>query len=71
MTRHRWGDRNPVSLQKTEYTCRRCGVVKISRHETEGGRELHWKEFYRDLDKIAGAADPTPPCDARLEVTAC
>lgn len=69
-TRHRWGERKEISPHKTEYTCGRCGMVKVSRHEFEGGFPIHWKEFWRDLDRVAGAGDLTPPCDARLEVPA-
>lgn len=68
-TRHKWGERNEISPQRTEYPCRRCGALKVSRHEFEGGRELHWKEFWRagvrlDRDGL------TPPCDAALEAPA-
>jgi hypothetical protein len=40
--------------------------VKASRHEFEGGRDLHWKEYWRNLDRI-DKDGKAPPCDARLE----
>lgn len=67
MSRHRWGDKVPVSPHKTEREClNRCGIVKVTRHEFEGGREVHWIEFWRGLDRIKGAA--TPVCEPISEV---
>lgn len=61
MTRHRWGENLAVSAQKSERECcNGCGVVKVGRHEFEGGREIHWTEFWRGLERIEG--DKTPPC---------
>jgi hypothetical protein len=60
MTHHRWGEKLAVSAQKSERECSSCGVVKVGRHEFEGGREIHWTEFWRGLDRIEG--DKTPPC---------
>jgi len=67
-TRHRWGKKVPVSRHKSEKQCARCGTVLVSRHEFEGPRKLHWKEFWRDLERI-DVDGRTPPCDARLEQT--
>ncbi len=66
-TRHRWGERVPFE-HKTERECRRCGMVKVTRHEGEGAFDRPWTEFWRDCDQIR--CDATPPCDARLEVPA-
>jgi hypothetical protein len=66
-TRHRWGEKKAISPHKSEQQCERCDVVRASRHEFEGGRELHWKEFWRDLERLDEAGE-TPPCDARREV---
>jgi hypothetical protein len=66
-TRHRWGDKVHFA-HKSEQQCTRCETVKVTRHESEGGRDVYWTEFWRDLEKIE--ADGTPPCDARLEVVA-
>lgn len=65
--RHKWGepDRFP---HKSERECRRCGMVKVTRHEAEGPHDRHWTEFWRDCDRIR--CEATPPCDARLEVPA-
>jgi hypothetical protein len=68
-TRHSWCDKNVVSAHKSERECRRCGMVKVTRHEFDGRRELHWQEFWRDLDRVDDGGS-TPPCDARLEVAA-
>lgn len=62
--RHKWGGK--VRLEhKTEQQCTRCEMVKATHHQNEGGRDVYWTEFWRDLEKIERAA--TPPCDARLE----
>jgi hypothetical protein len=66
IARHKWGQRIEVSPHKSETECIRCGVVRASRHEFEGGREIHWKEFWRDCERIECKA--TPPCDKRLEI---
>jgi len=60
--KHRWGDKIYFPLAgKTECECRNgCGIVKVSRHECEGGRELHWTEFWRDAERIEGSG--TPAC---------
>jgi hypothetical protein len=65
-TRHRWGDKAIISPHKSEQECKRCGMVRASHHEYEGGRELHWKEFWRDLERVNERGE-TPPCDAALE----
>jgi hypothetical protein len=61
MTRHRWGDKVVISPNKTERECLNgCGTVKVSRHEFEGGREIHWIEYWRGLDRVEG--DRAPEC---------
>lgn len=62
MTRHRWPkDATVISPNKSERECLNgCGIVKVSRHETEGGRDVHWCEFWQGLDQIEGKG--TPPC---------
>jgi hypothetical protein len=59
--KHRWGDKVVVNTNKTERDCANCGLVKVTRHETEGGRDLHWTEFWRGLDRIECSA--TPVCE--------
>ena len=68
-TRHKWGDRDERSPQRTLYHCKRCGMITGSRHEYEG-REQHWKEFYMGSDRVDAGDGKTPPCDARLEAEA-
>jgi hypothetical protein len=66
-TRHRWSTAHKWP-HKTERQCVRCEMVKVTRHETEAGREIHWTEFWRDLERAE--TQSTPPCDARLELGA-
>ena len=75
-TRHKWpekgnrfftSDRVPFHF-KTERDCKRCGMTKVTRHETQGTRDVHWVEFWRDGDQIN--SELTPMCDARFEVMA-
>ena len=59
--RHRWGDRVQFA-HKSERECMNgCGIVKVSRHESEGGRGRYWTEFWRDLEQIEG--EGTPVCE--------
>jgi len=61
MKRHRWGEKIAVTANKTERECLHgCGIVKVSRHEFEGGRNIYWTEFWRGLDRIEG--EGTPEC---------
>jgi hypothetical protein len=60
LRRHRWGE--PVRFPfKTERECLACGIVKVTRHESEGPRDFHWQEFWRDGDQLP--ADKTPACE--------
>ncbi len=64
-SRHSWSEpRRPDEL-RTERTCTRCGVVKITRHDA-GASAIPWVEFYDangfDLEEIR-----TPPCVPNLE----
>jgi hypothetical protein len=58
--RHSWGE--PMRFQhKTERECRRCGMVKVTRHQTF---ENVWTEFWRNgEEKIEGKG--TPVCTGR------
>lgn len=59
---HRWGKKLVVNANKTERECvNGCGIIKVTRHEVEGGRDLHWVEFWRGLDRIEGQR--TPVCE--------
>lgn len=61
--RHRWSDRRVVNANKTERDClNSCGIVKVSRHETDGPRDVHWVEFWRGLDRI-DEDSVTPVCE--------
>lgn len=70
MTRHRWSDKTVVSPNKSERECLNgCGIVKVTRHEFEGGREKHWPEFYRGLDRV-DVDGRTPPCTGPAKAAA-
>lgn len=67
--RHRWGDPQRFP-HKTERVGLKCGMVKVTRHESEGPRDIHFQEFWRGLDQIV--TDKTPPCEVQAEqVSAC
>lgn len=65
VSRHRWPkEGNPISPNKTERECQNgCGIVKVTRHEFEAGREVHWTEFWRGLDRVYGTGTSTPVCE--------
>ena len=64
MKRHKWGDKIAFPLaNKSERTCLNgCGITKVSRHENEGGMDLHWMEFWCGEERIHCVG--TPPCTA-------
>lgn len=64
--KHRWGNKVDFPLaRKSERTCTNgCGITKVHRYETEGGREEHWPEFWRDGERIE--CERTPACDGSL-----
>lgn len=67
MTRHRWPKHGTIiSPNKTERECLNgCGTVKVTRHESEGGRDRHWQEYWRGLDRFEG--EGTPVCEPAKE----
>ena len=63
MTRHHWGEKIAITPNKSECECLNgCGLIKVSRHEWDGGRELHWSEFWRGLDRIEASGTPECVC---------
>ncbi len=67
-SRHSWSEVYR-DHHKTERQCIHCGLLKVSRHETdERGYALHWVEFWRGSDKLGGAA--TPACERVSESVA-
>ena len=67
--KHRCGDKLAISPHKTERECSNgCGIVKVTRHECEGGRDRHWIEFWRGLDRIEG--EGTPPSKGSAKAVA-
>jgi hypothetical protein len=61
MTRHRWGDKVAFPNKSERECLNGCGTIKVTRHEFQGGRDLHWTEFWRGLDRIEG--EGTPACE--------
>jgi len=61
--KHRWPKEGTViTRHKTERECLNgCGIVKVTRHESDGPRNLHWVEFWRDMDRIECSG--TPVCE--------
>lgn len=54
--RHSWSEPDRISEHKTERLCSKCGLVKVTRHESGE----HWTEFYKGWVKHPD--DRTPPC---------
>jgi hypothetical protein len=74
-TRHRWGDGQQFWTKdeipyhyKTERTCIRCDMARVTCHELKGAFEDHRTEFWRDGDQIDNSDGCVPPCDGRLEL---
>lgn len=63
--KHKWFE-NSRNEHVTVRICERCAMRKISRHEFEGGKPMHWVEFYRGSARVQ--CDGTPACEpARVE----
>ena len=58
--RHRWSGKTTFPNKSERYCLNGCGIVKVTHHEVEGGREVHWPEFWRGLDRIE--CEGTPAC---------
>lgn len=58
--RHAWEDPVRPDMNNTFRTCRKCGMVKVTRHEPDNVPR-HWTEFERDGAKVVSASTPT--CD--------
>lgn len=65
--KHKWGGKTQFPLaHKTERTCTRgCGTTKVSRHESEGGRDVYWTEYWRGDARIF--CEGTPACEPVTE----
>lgn len=63
MSRHSWGEPVRPDLNNTLRTCRKCGLVKISRHEDDNNPR-HWVEFRSGETRVEMRNEPnkTPPC---------
>lgn len=59
--RHSWGQPYRF-MHKTERMCvNGCGIIKVTRHEAEGGHDVHWHEFWRNGEQLPSR--PTPACE--------
>lgn len=57
--RHAWSERNPVSPHTTLRRCWDCGLIKITRHETdERGFDVHWVEWLKNGKPFRSEATP-------------
>jgi hypothetical protein len=61
MSRHSWGDPVRPDLNNTFRSCKKCGLVRITRHEDDNNPR-HWIEFELEGRKITTAK--TPICEA-------
>lgn len=59
--RHSWGDPVRPDLNNTFRTCKKCLLVRITRHEADN-RPMHWVEFAREGHKVV--TEKTPACEA-------
>lgn len=57
---HRWGDPVRPDLNNTLRTCKKCSLVRVTRHEADNYPQ-HWIEFRRDGRRI-DADGKTPVC---------
>ena len=71
MTRHRWPKQGTtISPNKTERECQNgCGIIKVTRHETEGGRPKAWTEYFCGIDRV-DVDGRVPPCTGRAKAAA-
>lgn len=60
MSKHSWGEPLRPDLNNTLRTCKRCGLVKVTRHEADNNPQ-HWIEFEMEGRKIPAAK--TPVCE--------
>jgi hypothetical protein len=61
---HRWGDPVRPDLNNTRRVCKRCGLVRITRHEADNNPQ-HWTEFHRDGKRV-DVAGKTPVCQLAM-----
>lgn len=59
--KHYWSDRCALDEHHTFRRCWDCGLMKITRHESDGGRDVHWIEWRKNGERIA--SDSTPACE--------
>ncbi len=53
---HSWGE--PERFQrKTERECKKCGMIRVTRHEEE-----IWTEYWNGLDQVPQDGNRVPVC---------
>jgi hypothetical protein len=62
--RHSWGQPLRPDLNNTRRTCSNCGMIKITRHESDN-RPQHWIEFELEGRKVDAAK--TPACTEAVD----
>lgn len=69
MTRHSWSPPSRSCEPRTERTCRRCGLVRVTRHDGGTGA-IPWVEFEADSGLLVEGSGRTPACEP-VEAGAC
>ncbi len=67
--KHKWSDKvRSDDGHSSRKVCERegCEIICVSRHEFNGGREEHWKEWFRGTELIRRGGS-TPACEAVCE----
>lgn len=59
--RHSWSERYPLDVHHTFYRCWNCGLMRITRHESQNGHAVHWVEWRRNGKRIE--SKNTPACE--------
>lgn len=59
--RYTWSERFPLDQHHTFRRCWDCGLMRITRHESDGGRDVHWIEWRRNGERID--SERTPACE--------
>ena len=61
--KHSWGEPVRPDLNNTLRTCKKCGLIRITRHEYDN-MPRHWIEFRHGENRVVMVGQPnkTPPC---------
>lgn len=69
MPKHSWSAPVRPDLNNTLRTCKRCGLVRVTRHEEEN-TPRHWTEFHYGEKRVEMRNQPskTPPCGSYANI---